>query len=208
MTSFERGDENDYLSSSSNQHRCVIDIETTGLAACNRLLSSNYTSYRKLSNFDSCRLVQLSWLILDNELNELERQTYIVKPDEFVIPLVSTLKSHGITQAHAMERGVCFSDIADKLELALVKCSWLVGHNLEFSRNVLMSEVYRATPQSVLGKLGMMDECCIMMRGKTQLNLLTNPSLEDLVRTFLSEEEDKTKLALSAKLYKVFERPL
>ena len=130
-------------------HQCVIDIETTGLPECGRLLSGDYTSYRDLLKFDSCRLVQLSWLILDSNLNELERQSYIVKPIDFFVSPVSTLKSHGITHKHAMERGVCFSDIVEKFEMALSKCSRLIGYNLDFSRNVLMSEIFRDQPYTM-----------------------------------------------------------
>lgn len=198
-----------FLNALTIQHRCVIDIETTGLPECGRLLSADYTSYRDLSKFELCRLVQLSWLVLDENLNELERQSYIIKPEEFSIPLVSTLKSHGVTHAHALERGVCFLDVAEKLELTLAKCSWLIGYNLDFSRNVLMSELFRRNnPNGLLVKVGMMDECCIMMRAKEQLRLFKSQSLQDLSRTFLPENENDTKLGLSAKIYKVFECPL
>lgn len=191
-------------------HQCVIDIETTGLPECGRLLSGDYTSYRDFSKFDSCRLVQLSWLILDAELNELERQSYIVKPNGFSVSPVSTLKSHGITHKHAVERGVCFSDIVQKLDMALSKCSRLIGYNLDFSRNVVMSELFRDHPYTnmTLEKMGLMDDYCIMMRGKELLGVFKAPSLRDLTRTFLSEEESDTKLSCSAKIYKVFERPL
>lgn len=211
MSAAEIGDDTNVVlfTHASIQYRCVIDIETTGLPECGRLLSGDCISYRDLSKFESCRLVKLSWLILDDQLNELERQSYIVKPEGFDIPLVSTLKSHGITHGEAVERGVCFSDLAEKLEMALAKCSKLIGYNLDFGRNVLMSELFRKNnPNDLLQKVGMMDECCIMMCGKVQLGLFKSPSLQDLARTFLSEEENDTKLGLCAKIYKVFERQL
>lgn len=189
-------------------HQCVIDIETTGLPECGRLLSGDYTSYRDLSKFDSCRLVQLSWLILDSNFNELERQSYIVKPINFSVSPVSTLKSHGITHKHAMERGVCFSDIVQKLDMTLSKCSRLIGYNLDFNRNVVMSELFRGQHYTTLEKVGLMDEYCIMMRGKELLGVFKAPSLRDLTRTFLSEEENDTKLGCCAKIYKMFEHPL
>ena len=190
-------------------HQCIIDIETTGLPDCERLLSGDFINYQNFSQFDSCRLVQLSWIILDTNLNELERQLYIVKPRDFFISPLSTLKSHGITQKHAMERGVDFSDIIDKLELALSKCSLLIGYNLDFSKNVLMSELFRRSPYTtMITKVGSMDEYCLMMRGKELLGLFKAPSRRDLVKTFLSHDEStETKLGSCAALFKVFNRP-
>lgn len=182
----------------------VIHVETTGLPDRAGLLHGQYPDFRHVTKYNSSRLIRLSWLILNEELNELERHSYIIKPTDFFIPSASVIY-HGITQNHAMEVGVAFTEIVGKLEHALATCCAIVGHNLDFSRLILMSELFRSDAFSVLEKVIMLEECCTMKRARDELGRLKYSSLEELSKQFLPDEKD-TKLGLCAKIYVFFER--
>jgi DNA polymerase III epsilon subunit-like protein len=184
-------------------NKLVLHVETTGLPDHTGLARGHYPDFRHLKRYDSSRAVRVSWLILDAELFEIERQSYVVKPTDFVIPFGS-IQFHGITQVDAMESGTALSTIAQHLERALTTCSVLVGHNLDFSRLVLMSELFREDAFRVLEKVIMLEECCTMKRAREELGRLKYPSLEELALKFLPDEKD-TKLGLCAKIFVFFE---
>ena len=186
-------------------NKLVIHVETTGLPDRAGLLRGQYPDFRHVTKYNSSRLVRLSWLMLDQDLHELERHSYIIKPTDFLIPSRS-VQYHGITHNHALEVGVPFVEIVSKLAQGLETCSAIVGHNLDFSRHVLLSELSRCDAFRVLlEKVIMLEECCTMKLARDELGRLKYPSLEELSNQFLPDVKD-TKLGLCAKIYVFFER--
>jgi DNA polymerase III epsilon subunit-like protein len=74
-----------------------FDTETTGLPRNYKAPSSDTRNWP--------RLVQLAWILTDEEDNRIHTGNLIVNPDGFVIPTDAT-KVHRITTQRAKEEGV------------------------------------------------------------------------------------------------------
>lgn len=116
----------------------VIDTETTGLPISYRM---NATP-NNLSNWDQCRIVQIAYRVYNPEDELVANINQIIKPNDFIIPS-SSISFHKITNNRA-NHGVPI-DVALKLLMTYVKNmpTRLVAHNIQFDRNVLISEMYR-----------------------------------------------------------------
>ena len=112
----------------------IFDTETTGLP-------QNYSA--PLTDFDNWpRCVQLAWQVHDVTGKLISSGDYIVKPDGFTIPFNSE-KVHGISTERAHEEGIPLNEVMDFFSRDLEKCTFVVGHNLEFDLNIMGSEYLR-----------------------------------------------------------------
>ena len=73
-----------------------FDTETTGLPRDYRAPVSNSRNWP--------RLVQLAWLVTDDQGTEYKSLEYIIKPEGFAIPREAS-RIHGITTELARQRG-------------------------------------------------------------------------------------------------------
>lgn len=113
----------------------VFDLETTGLPKDYNASISN------LSNWP--RVVQLAWIIYDDNKNKIKSEEFIIKPDGFVIPN-EVQRVHGISTEFALEYGINHDLVLDKFLLDLqVFNPILVSHNIDFDKRILGSELYR-----------------------------------------------------------------
>lgn len=112
----------------------LFDLETTGLPL-------NFKAhYSYLENWP--RIVQFSWCVCDHLGNHEEVKDYIIKPVNFTIPSVSS-NIHGISQEKALTSGENLVEILEKFKDDMRVCDYLVAHNLDFDKNVLLSEFAR-----------------------------------------------------------------
>ncbi len=112
-----------------------FDTETTGIPR-------NYKApVSDLQNWP--RLVQIAWLLVDAEANEISSAEYIVKPEGFTIPKEAT-KVHGITTAMARQQGVELSTILSAIAPVIESATLLVAHNMAFDEKILGAEFLRA----------------------------------------------------------------
>lgn len=114
-----------------------LDLETTGLP--DQIGYNQYYSYTKLEKYNSSRIVQLALLVYANgKLRKIHN--YIVKPDDFKI---HNAVMHHIDQKTADRVGIAFEDISAYIRKDLIGASLLVAHNVQFDKNVLLSELFR-----------------------------------------------------------------
>jgi DNA polymerase III subunit alpha len=119
----------------------IFDTETTGLPM--KRIGEKFTSAKDLKLYDSCRLVQFSAIIFDFDSKEtLEEINFIIKPKSFTI---TNSHIHGITQNKALANGIKVTTLFEKLieifkKYQVVK---LIGHNVTFDINVMISEMFR-----------------------------------------------------------------
>ncbi len=143
----------------------AFDTETTGLPA--RKSYSDYYPPEKLEKYDRSRIVSIAW-ILFSDSETFAKHYYVIKPNGFVIDDRSkATEIHGITQEIADKDGVDLLSVLKALYIDLSRCETLVAHNLQFDKNILLSEIHRLLQQE-----GSPD-----------------PTLEKLLASYLSKKE-------------------
>ena len=111
-----------------------FDTETNGLPL-------NYKApVTDLANWP--RLVQIGWIMTDEQGNVLDETEYIVCPDNWTIPKVAS-DVHRITQEKAEYEGYKVGTVLDEFREALLDCDYVVGHNITFDANIVGAEFLR-----------------------------------------------------------------
>ncbi len=154
----------------------IFDTETTGLP-------QNYSA--PLTDFDNWpRCVQLAWQVHDVTGKLISSGDYIVKPDGFTIPFNSE-KVHGISTERAHEEGIPLNEVMDIFNRELEKCTFVIGHNLEFDLNIMGSEYLRMERENPLTKKVSIDtkdestEFCAIPGGRGRYKWPTLAELHD-----------------------------
>ena len=129
----------------------LFDVETTGLP-----LVYN-ASYKQLENWP--RIVQISWCICDSTGNGDDVKNYIIKPINFTIPQESS-NIHGIYHQEAVQYGHNVADVLLELKKDMNVCEYLVAHNLNFDKQVLLSELYRLNDMDGISTVQNLKEVC------------------------------------------------
>lgn len=111
-----------------------FDTETTGVPKDYNAPASNTNNWP--------RLVQLGWILTDEEGNELSRGNEIVKPEGFVIP-PDVVNIHGITTKIAQQNGKPLRTVIELFLRDSKQAKYLVGHNVSFDQKIVGAELYR-----------------------------------------------------------------
>lgn len=106
------------------------------------------------------RLVQIGWVIKDETGREIESREYIVKPDGFTIP-DDIAKLHRVTMERAEKHGIAGTLILLALDDKSKSCDFIVGHNIKFDLNIVLSEMIRHGIQTDLDKIPFADTMLI-----------------------------------------------
>jgi DNA polymerase III subunit epsilon len=112
-----------------------FDTETTGIPKNYKAPASD------LKNWP--RLVQIAWLVADDNGNEVSSAEHIIKPSGYTIP-PAAVKVHGITQQTALQNGVDIKPVLDALVAAIGEASALIAHNVQFDEKIVGAELLRA----------------------------------------------------------------
>ena len=112
-----------------------FDTETTGIPKNYKAPASD------LKNWP--RLVQIAWLVTDDNGGEIRSAEHIVKPSGFTIP-ADAAKIHGITMDIAQERGEDIKAILDGIVKDIETAQVLIAHNMAFDEKILGAELLRA----------------------------------------------------------------
>lgn len=122
-----------------------FDTETTGLP-------KNYKApVSDLANWP--RLIQLAWLITDDDGLELKSAEYIIKPVGFSIP-VEASRIHGITDERARREGVELQPVLEEAAADITAAVTLIAHNIQFDEKILGAEFLRGGGRNhIEGKL-------------------------------------------------------
>ena len=158
-----------------------FDTETTGVPRNYKAPSTDTQNWP--------RLVQLAWILSDENGNRIHTGNLIVKPDGFVIPADAT-KVHGITTQRAKEEGFPLAEVIEWFKSDLDMATYIVGHNIEFDKKIVGAEMIR---------LGMKDElkkkksCCTMLSSIDFCKIsgkygFKYPKLQELYRKLFGED--------------------
>ncbi len=116
------------------EYYLFFDTETTGIPKDWNAPITN------LSNWP--RLVQLAWLLFDSKGKLIIKNTSVVKPNGFSIPIEAS-NVHGITTDYAIKYGEDIKDILLDFENQCFKSKYLIAHNINFDSKVMGSEFLR-----------------------------------------------------------------
>lgn len=95
------------------------------------------------------RLVQIAWILFDDDGGQVLSKEYIVRPEGFIIPEESA-KVHGITTETAMKKGKPLQKILNEFSLSMSLSEFLVAHNMSFDEKVIEAEFLRKMIQRSL----------------------------------------------------------
>lgn len=118
-----------------------LDLETNGLA------KSLYASVEDIDNWP--RVVQIAWMIFDQNGKKLKMKSSIISPNDFTIS-ESSVAIHGITLNRAKKEGVPLSKELIEFNNDLKKISTIVAHNADFDMPTLNAEFLRNNIQTDL----------------------------------------------------------
>ena len=158
----------------SCQHRYVMifDTETTGLPQKGPK-GQLFMPPNALMSYDSSRIVQLAFLVLNMDTNEVcTEYTSIINPTGSWVMDPMALNAHGITTERITCEGVSFQTVADLFFENLSKCSFIACHNAAFDVNVFCSELFRdATLTKYTKNLQNIRTFCTMKHMTREMNL-------------------------------------
>lgn len=112
-----------------------FDTETTGIPRNYRAPASDVDNWP--------RMVQIAWVLAEEDGREVASAEYIIRPDGFTIP-PDAARIHGITTEIALEQGRDLGEVLREAGEALGRATTLVAHNLSFDEGILGAEFLRA----------------------------------------------------------------
>lgn len=158
----------------------VFDTETTGLPTAN-LIGPQYLEQWPY-------IVQLSYVIYDDERNTIELKDYIIKiPDNIDIPQES-INIHGITKKISNTYGVSIYEVFAEFYYYFKIADKIIGHNINFDINMIRVELLRKIYNSAHSSL---------------INYIkeTEPTIEDsqLLKKYLNEIQNNQNIICTMK---------
>ncbi|HEY8782338.1 MAG TPA: 3'-5' exonuclease [Mucilaginibacter sp.] len=112
-----------------------FDTETTGTPR-------NYKApVTDLNNWP--RLVQIAWILHDQNGVTLAKECFIIKPNGFTIPADAS-RIHGITTENAQKNGADLLTVLNSFNTHIESSQYLIAHNISFDKNIVGAEFLRA----------------------------------------------------------------
>lgn len=173
----------DWVEPSEDLLYLFFDTETTGLPRNYDVVSSDTNNWP--------RLVQLSWLLTTSKGKILSKGNYIVKPQGFVIPKVSS-DIHGISTQYAISHGTELQVVLKNFIADFVRASKIIGHNIDYDKKIIGAEMHR------MGTTDIMDskETICTMKSSVDLCKLQGscgfkyPTLQELYKKLFNKDFD------------------
>lgn len=167
-----------------------VDTETTGLPP---------SQSSKLGAWP--RLVQLGWLLSEEDGSVVMQDTAIIRPEGYRIP-ERVIRIHGISTKRAYEHGISLDEALNRFTQALRYSHYLIGHNVDYDYHVLLAEFHRKKmdtlfshyPRFCTMKSPRVMEFVRIMKGADHCQY---PKLSDLYRLLFDERVQGAHDALS-----------
>lgn len=127
-----------------------FDTETTGLPRNYKAPASDINNWP--------RLIQLGWILTDQDGAEKARFDSVIRPDGFSIPEASS-EIHGVTTDRAIKEGIELKSSLYLFKAALAAADVVIGHNVAFDTKIMAAEFYRC---QIKNSLESMSSLCTM----------------------------------------------
>ena len=128
----------------------IFDTETTGLIPKDS--SNNFYSYKNTVKYDNSRMIQISYEILDYNLNIIVSRNFYINE----VDVIQNSQFHNITKELLENEGVTINDFCTIFEKDLLQCNCMIAHNLQFDYCILLSELYRFGFIDIINKINNM----------------------------------------------------
>lgn len=142
-----------------NKKVLFLDLETTGIIKTPRGIKpeEEYPDYKETKIYDNARIVSIGWLYMedfdyDYEIGLENICERIIKPNGFIIPEES-IKIHGITNEKANNEGKKIKKMLKFMGKIIKECDYIVGYNVYYDINVLLSELHRKKRNKTIKKM-------------------------------------------------------
>lgn len=100
---------------------CILDTETTSL------------------NTKTGNIIEIGWIVTDKELNVLKQQNFLINGDFEISEFIKNLT--GISKEKTISDGVPLQTAFESLYEDIVKCQFIVAHNVVFDYNMIITEI-------------------------------------------------------------------
>jgi len=111
-----------------------FDTETTGIPCDWKAPVTD------LSNWP--RMVQIAWILSDDNGNQIESDDFIIKPEGYTIP-ADVVRVHGITTEMALREGRTLTTVLQIFNSLINQADFLVAHNMNFDEKIAGAEFLR-----------------------------------------------------------------
>jgi|DEB0MinimDraft_4_1074332.scaffolds.fasta_scaffold60583_1 DNA polymerase III epsilon subunit-like protein len=169
-----------------------LDTETNGLPEVKSW--GVYYEPMFLSYYDNSRMIELAYIIYNDDKTIFKSVNYIIRPDGFVI---NNSQFHGITTDDAKQFGVDIQDVFEEFESDLKDINVIVGHNINFDLHIILSECYRSNNIDIVSKIKKITKICTMEKGKMYMSVRKFPKLTELYQYLFNKPIDQQHRALS-----------
>ena len=168
----------------------IFDTETTGLPR-------NWKA--PMSDVDNWpRIIQLAYLVFDNQGNEIVQYNELIKPDGWTMPTDKFWIDNGFSQEESLAKGVPICAALDYFLGNYNNCRVLAAHNINYDYNVMGAELIRAGMRA-----NQKNRQICTMQSSTKLCKIPGqygykwPKLEELHRHLFGENFDNAHDALA-----------
>jgi len=108
--------------------------------------------------FNWPRMVQIAWLLYNEDRELMDQKEYTIKPEGFDIPYEME-KIHGINPEVAREKGAVLKDVLLEFNALIDKAEYAIAHNMNLCASVIGAEMYR---KSISDRIPTLDAYCTM----------------------------------------------
>jgi len=116
-----------------------LDTETTGLP--------KFTEIDPVEKWP--RVVQLAWSLYSSDGERESRNSFIIYPTDFSIPMDSA-RIHGITTERAKAEGVSLYKVLPQFNADVERAETVIAHNLDFDLPIVTTEFLRCSLETNL----------------------------------------------------------
>lgn len=169
-----------------------FDLETTGLPKTKGF--RKYYDPWELEYYEPSRMIEIGYIITDNDGKEIKRNSFLVKPDGFEI---KNSFIHGIEQETAENDGLPINQVFDEVLKDFENVSTIVAHNIHFDRNILLSECCRYENKDLYTKIKDCEYKCTMAMGQDYMELKKYPKLVELYKYLFNENFEQEHRSMS-----------
>jgi len=169
-------------------YNLFLDLETTGLPET--ISFHKYYDYKLTDKYDNSRIISICIYLYDDNENLIEKFYTLIKPVNFEI---KNSEIHGLTTEKLLSEGKEWGEIIEQIQEMIKKSKLIIGHNVNFDKNVLCSELYRNNYQNLANIIFQKETYCTMINGKNITKIESKydykyPKLSELYKHFFKED--------------------